>query len=76
MTGIICIPMPCFGCNRLVGILLLVFWAWVLMDCIRNEPAGTGDKYIWIAVIALTSVFGAALYLFIRRPQRIARYGR
>jgi hypothetical protein len=76
MTGIICVPVPCFGCSKAISLLLIVFWAWVLVDCIKNEPAGTADKYIWLAVIVLAPVFGAALYVFIRRPQRIARHGK
>lgn len=75
MAGFICIPIPCFGCTRPLGLLLVLFWALVLVDCIRNEPDGT-DKYIRLAVILITNVFGAALYLLVRRPQRIARHGR
>ncbi len=45
MAGFICIPIPCFGCTRPLGLLLVLFWALVLVDCIRNEPDGT-DKYI------------------------------
>jgi hypothetical protein len=72
----ICIPVPCFGCSKVLGILLVVFWAWVLVDCIKHEPAGSGDKYIWLVVIVLAMFFGAAFYVLIRRPQRIARYGK
>lgn len=71
-----CIPVPCCGCSRLVGILLAVFWVWTLMDCYKNEPQGASEKIAWMAVILLVPAFGAALYVSIRRPQRIARYGR
>ncbi len=71
-----CVPIPCFGSSRVLGILLLIFWVWVLRDCLRNEPAGSGEKILWTVVIALAPVFGAGLYMFVRRPARIARYGR
>ncbi len=75
MAGFICVPIPCFGCYKPIGLLLVLFWALVLVDCIRNEPDST-DKYLWLAVILVANVFGAALYVFVRRPQRIARHGR
>ena len=73
----ICVPIPCFcGCSKLIGILAIIFWAWVLFDCIKNEPGGSGDRILWAIVIVLAPVFGAALYVFVRRPYRIAHYGR
>ena len=72
----ICVPIPCFGFSRLAAILLMVFWVWTLVDCARHEPEGRGERLLWLAVILLAPVFGAAFYVLIRRPQRIARYGR
>jgi hypothetical protein len=41
-----------------------------------NEPPQGNDKLIWALVIILLWVFGALLYYFIRRPQRIEQYGK
>lgn len=50
-------------------------WLWPLIDCIRNEPSTGNDKIVWILIILFTGFIGGALYLLIRRSQRIATYG-
>lgn len=51
-------------------LLLTLFWLWALVDCALNENNYHGKKILWLLVIALTNVIGAAVYIFIRRPQR------
>ncbi|PCJ61828.1 MAG: hypothetical protein COA79_05910 [Planctomycetota bacterium] len=51
-------------------LLLSLFWLWALVDCALNENNYHGKKVLWLLVIALTNVIGAAAYIFIRRPQR------
>ncbi|MEX0937979.1 MAG: PLD nuclease N-terminal domain-containing protein [Pirellulales bacterium] len=70
--GIIC----CGGFSGLIGLALTVFWIWTLVDCLMNEPPQGNDKLIWALVIILLWMFGALLYYFIRRPQRIEQYGK
>jgi len=53
-----------------------IFWVFVLVDCLRNEPSEGNEKVIWVLVILLTSFVGALLYLVLRRPKRIEKYGR
>ncbi len=60
----------------LVIILGTIFWIWMLVDCATNEPAQSNDKVVWILVIALTHVIGAAIYFFVRRPERKRLVGR
>lgn len=57
---------------------LIIFWIWMLVDCVQNEPseAGKNDKLIWILVIIFTGWIGALIYLLVRRPQRKALYGK
>lgn len=61
--------------GSLIGIGLTVFWIWMLVDCIKNEPSTGNDKIVWVIVILLFHMLGSLLYLLIRRPQRIAQYG-
>lgn len=61
-----------FGC---FGLLLLIPWLWILIDCYRNEPRTDYSRIPWLIVIVLGQILGAALYVLIRRPQRIAMYG-
>ncbi|MCH9652603.1 MAG: PLDc N-terminal domain-containing protein [Planctomycetes bacterium] len=56
------------------SILCFVFWVWMLIDCLKNEPSTGNDKIIWGLVIAFTGI-GALLYYFIRRPERIKQTG-
>ena len=62
-----------FGCLGLVG---LVFWIWMLVDCVSKEPSEGNDKIIWVLIIVLLSWLGALIYLFVRRPQRIKQFGK
>ena len=56
---------------------LAAFWLWALIDCVQNEPTTGNDKLVWILVIVLVPwPFGALIYYFFRRPDRISVYGR
>lgn len=53
-----------------LGIALLAFWVWMLVDCLRREPREGNDRLVWTLVIVFTKVLGAALYYFMRyRPR-------
>lgn len=69
--GLLC-GVPC----TLLGFLGTIFWIWMLVDCLMNEPSEGNDKIIWAVVIVLTTVLGAILYFIFRRPQRKRLYGR
>jgi hypothetical protein len=57
------------------GVLAFVFWVWMLIDCLKNEPSIGNDKIIWALVIVLLNGIGALLYYFIRRPERMKQTG-
>jgi Phospholipase_D-nuclease N-terminal len=65
---------PCFF--GIVALLGTIFWIWAIIDCASNEPAGGNDKLIWLLVVILVHFVGALIYYFVRRPERIRRYGR
>jgi len=56
-------------------ILLSIFSLWVLIDCITKEPSEGNDKIVWTIVILSIPWIGAALYYFIRRPERVKAVG-
>jgi hypothetical protein len=70
--------LPCFLVLLVLGFALasVVLWIWALIDCAQNEPAEGNDKIIWILIIIFTHAIGALLYIFIRRPERIRKFGR
>ncbi|WP_445475235.1 PLDc N-terminal domain-containing protein [Methanococcoides methylutens] len=50
-----------------------LFWFWMLIDCVMNEPSQGNDKLIWVIIIVFTQLLGALIYFFFRRPKRIAQ---
>lgn len=70
------IPLVVFGFVLLIGIALMIFWIWMLVDCATKESGQGNDKVIWILVIVLTGWIGALIYLLARRPTRIRELGR
>jgi hypothetical protein len=59
-----------------IAILGAIFWIWMIIDCATNEPSEGNDKVIWILVVVLASWVGAAIYYFVRRPERIKKFGK
>ena len=58
-----------------VVLVATVFWIWMLIDCLTQEPSEGNDKLIWTLVIIFTHGVGALIYLLVRRPERIRQYG-
>ena len=54
----------------LIGLAATLFWVWMLIDCLTNEPSVGNDKLVWALVILFLNGLGALLYYFVRRPQR------
>jgi hypothetical protein len=50
-------------------ILATVFWIWMLIDALVNEPT-TNDKILWFLVIFFLHFIGALIYFFVRRGAR------
>ena len=48
---------------------------WMIVDCIKHEPAGS-SKTKWMVVLIVFGIFGAMAYNFSRRKPRIRQYGR
>ena len=48
-----------------------VFWLWMLIDCLTNEPSEGNDKLIWVVVVFFGNVLGALVYFFVRRSERL-----
>lgn len=59
----------------LLAVTALIFWIWMIVECATKEPSYGNDKIVWIVVIIFAQLIGALIYYFVRRPQRIARYG-
>lgn len=53
----------------IIGIAVLAFWIWALIDAIKNPRLTDNERIIWIIVILLTSWLGALIYLFVGRKK-------
>lgn len=49
------------------GIVLGVFWLWMLLDAIKHQ---TKDKMMWVLLIAVLNVLGAIIYYFSEKRGR------
>lgn len=56
-----------------IGVLATVFWVWMIIDVAKNEPENGNDKIMWILIVVLAGVIGAAVYYFVRRPERMSK---
>ena len=54
-----------------IGIAATIFWLWMLIDALTNEPT-TNDKILWFLVIFFLHFIGALVYFFVRRSGRSA----
>ncbi|MBN2621627.1 PLDc N-terminal domain-containing protein [candidate division WOR-3 bacterium] len=59
-----------------ITVLGAIFWIWMIVDCATNEPSEGNDKVIWILVVILAGWIGGAIYYFVRRPERIKKFGK
>lgn len=50
------------------AILLFVFWIRMIIDCAKRNFRGENEKVVWILVIALLGILGAAVYYFAVKP--------
>jgi hypothetical protein len=54
-----------------IGIAATIFWLWMLIDALVNEP-GTNETILWFLVIFFLHVVGALIYFIVRRSGRLA----
>ncbi|MEM7352265.1 MAG: PLDc N-terminal domain-containing protein [Acidobacteriota bacterium] len=58
-----------------IGVVGSIVWIWMIIECATKEPSDTNDKLVWTIIIVFTHIVGALIYLFVRRPARIAEVG-
>lgn len=52
-----------------IGIAVLIFWVWALIDAIKNPRLTDNERLLWIIVIVLTNWLGAVIYLIVGRKK-------
>jgi hypothetical protein len=53
-----------------IGLALLAFWIWMLIEALQNKGLTDGEKIAWVLVIVLLHFLGALLYFFVGHPKR------
>jgi hypothetical protein len=53
-----------------IGLVLFVFWIWMLIDAIQNKGLTDGEKVGWVLAVVFLHFLGALLYFFIGHPKR------
>ncbi len=48
-----------------IGILLFVFWLWMLVDCLKRDFKGDYNKVVWVLVLIFLHILGALIYYFV-----------
>jgi hypothetical protein len=69
------LPLLIFIPILFVGLAMMVFWIWMLVDCATKEPSTGNDKIIWVLIIVFTHWIGALIYFLVRRPERKKLFG-
>jgi CDP-diglyceride synthetase len=69
---------PCLiaACAVIFVLLTLAVWIWALLEAVTKESSEGNDKVVWVLVVLLTGIVGAAIYLLVRRPERKRTLGR
>src|SRR5882672_9129335 len=66
------LPSAVLAVVGLLGFGLVMFWLWMAVDCLVQEPEST-HKSAWLLAILFGNWIGALFYFFIRRRERLTR---
>lgn len=55
----------------LLGLALIGFWVWMLVDSLMNSKLTEMQRAIWVLVIITTNLIGAFVYFFVGRSPRV-----
>ncbi|MGA2052872.1 MAG: PLDc N-terminal domain-containing protein [Opitutales bacterium] len=54
---------------HILYLLGLIFWIWMLVDCIQNRRLDSTQKLIWVLVIIFANLLGAIIYCIVGRKR-------
>ena len=49
----------------LIGVLLFLFWLWMIVDCLKRDFKKDYEKIVWILVMIFLHILGAVIYYFV-----------
>jgi Phospholipase_D-nuclease N-terminal len=54
------------------ALIAMIFWVWMIVDCVRNSRLQGGVKVAWLLVIIFANWVGALIYFFAGRMRNQA----
>jgi hypothetical protein len=57
------------------GLLLFVFWIWMLIHAATNRGLSDGEKIAWVLIVLFLHFLGALIYFIVGRPKGTAAGG-
>jgi hypothetical protein len=58
-----------FGIS-VIGLVVFIFWIWMLIDAIQNPRLTGGQRVAWVLVIFFLNFLGALIYCLVGRSRR------
>jgi hypothetical protein len=55
--------------GAVIGLLIFVFWIWMLIHAITNKGLTDGEKILWVLVVIFLHFIGAIIYFFLGKPR-------
>ncbi len=55
-----------------LGLLVFVFWVWMLVHAITNKGLTDGERVVWVLVVIFLPLLGSILYFILGRPKGTA----
>lgn len=52
------------------AVILVVFWLWMLVDCLNRNFKKDMDKLVWIILLLFIHILGAFLYYFLVKAKK------
>jgi len=63
-----------FYLPSMFGLIAMIFWIWMIIDCARNSRLQGGAKVVWLLVIIFANWVGALIYFFAGRARNRAMF--
>ena len=55
--------------GAVIGLLIFIFWIWMLIHAITNKGLSDGEKIVWVLVVIFLHFIGAIIYFFLGKPR-------
>ena len=53
-----------FGIMFVAGLLSMVFWVWMLIDCVLRDFKKDSDKIVWVLLMLFLGIIPSIIYYF------------